>query len=62
MSDNDATALAPQLPGDVLARGTDGYDEAVAAAVWNGDITRRPVAIARPATTAEVGQLMSTVR
>jgi len=62
MSDNDATALAKQLPGDVIARGADGYDEAVAAAVWNGDITHRPVAIARPATTAEVGQLMSTVR
>jgi FAD/FMN-containing dehydrogenase len=53
---------ARQLPGQVLTRGDDGFEAALAAAVWNGDIARQPVAIVRPASPAEVAEAVLSVR
>jgi hypothetical protein len=46
----------------VLTPGDDGYDAALSAAVWNGDIRRRPAAIVQPETPSEVAELLSKAR
>ena len=46
----------------VLTPGDDGYDAAVAAAIWNGDVRRRPAVIVQPETPSEVGELLSKAR
>ena len=44
--------LRPQLSGDLLAPGDDGYD--AARSVWNGAIDRRPFAICRCQSVEDV--------
>src|SRR4051812_5093192 len=46
--------LRARLSGEVIVADDPGFAEARAAAVWNGDITRQPIAIARPRTNDDV--------
>jgi len=53
----DGAALAhlrARFSGEVLVPDDAGFIEARAAAIWNGDITRQPAAIARPRTSDDV--------
>jgi FAD/FMN-containing dehydrogenase len=53
----DRSALAPlraRMSGEVIGADDPGFAEARAAAIWNGDITRQPTAIARPRTNDDV--------
>jgi FAD/FMN-containing dehydrogenase len=50
--DRDVTTLRAAMGGTVLLPGDGGYDEA--RSVWNGDIDRRPAAIARCAGPDDV--------
>src|SRR5438045_2114756 len=52
MSEDLIATLRTSLTGEVFAAGDDGYD--VARTVWNGDIDRKPLAVARPVDAAEV--------
>ena len=52
MSQDLLASLRSSLTGAVVAPGDDGYD--AARAVWNGDIDRKPLAVARPVDAAEV--------
>ena len=54
--------LTTLLPGQVLTPADDGYEAALASAVWNGAVRRRPLAIAQPRNTAEVAELVSACR
>lgn len=47
-----AEALNPNIEGDVLAPGSDAYDEA--RSIWNAMIDRKPVLIARCQSAADV--------
>lgn len=47
-----AEALKPNIEGDVLAPGSDGYDDA--RAVWNAMIDRKPALIARCQSAGDV--------
>jgi len=47
-----AEALIPNIEGDVLAPGSNGYDEA--RAVWNAMIDRKPAVIARCKSAGDV--------
>ena len=62
MSTTVSSDLSSELPGTVIASGEEGFDAALAAAVWNGDIDRHPAAIARPNSSAEVASVVSAVR
>jgi len=52
MSQDLIAALRSSLSGHVFAPDDDGYDGA--RSVWNGDIDRKPLAVARPADANEV--------
>jgi hypothetical protein len=51
--------LTTALGGQVLLAEGEGFGEARAAAVWNGDITRQPAAIVRPGTAQEVAEVLA---
>jgi FAD/FMN-containing dehydrogenase len=61
--DDVATSiLTGTFSGSVLAATDEGYGAALAAAVWNGDIRRRPALIVRPGSTAEVARALEVAR
>ncbi|HVS07821.1 MAG TPA: hypothetical protein VHK65_16870 [Candidatus Dormibacteraeota bacterium] len=47
-----AETLEKSIVGDVITRSNPAYDEA--RKIWNGDIDRRPVAIARCTSAGDV--------
>jgi len=59
-SGNGLKAFGASFGGAVLAPGDDGYD--AARALWNGDIDRRPTAIAQCATAEHVAAALTYAR
>jgi FAD/FMN-containing dehydrogenase len=58
--DDVASALRARLSGEVIAPGDDEYD--AARSVWNGMIDKRPAAIARCRTPADVAAAVQVAR
>jgi hypothetical protein len=56
------TDLRGSLAGEVLTPDDDGFDVALAEAIWNGDIRRRPAAIVRPASVDDVASAIAVLR
>ncbi|MEV6218993.1 FAD-binding oxidoreductase [Nocardia sp. NPDC051833] len=52
--------LRRSIRAQVIGPTDAGYDEA--RAVWNGSIDRRPLAVVRPADTAEVAEAVAAIR
>lgn len=52
--------LRRSIRAQVIGPADAGYDEA--RAVWNGSIDRRPLAVVRPADTAEVAEAVAAIR
>ena len=59
-TDDVVRALRTHLTGEVVGAGDEGYD--TARSVWNGMIDKRPVAVARCATTDDVAAAVGVAR
>lgn len=57
---DDLSALRRLLSGDVIGPADPGYD--AARVVWNADIDRRPLAVARPTSAADVSAAIGCAR
>jgi FAD/FMN-containing dehydrogenase len=55
-------ALRASVSGSAFTATDEGYEAALAAAVWNGDVRRRPALIVRPGSSAEVAGVLATAR
>jgi FAD/FMN-containing dehydrogenase len=62
LDDAAITEFQQGFGGEVLRPDDDGFAPARAAAVWNGDITRRPALIVRPTSTDDVAAAIRFVR
>ena len=60
MATDVTSALADRISGEVITPNTTGYDEA--RRVWNGLIDRRPLAVVRCATAADVAETVRYAR
>jgi FAD/FMN-containing dehydrogenase len=60
LDETDVRGLRAELAGEVILPADTGYD--AARSVWNGAIDRRPAAIARCATAADVVQAIGFAR
>jgi FAD/FMN-containing dehydrogenase len=56
------SVLKSSIAASVLAPMDDGYQAALAAAVWNGDATGRPALIVQPGSSAEVADVLAVAR
>lgn len=62
IDDVATSVMKGPFSGLVLADTDPGYEAALAAAVWNGDITRRPSLIVQPGSGAEVARVLEVAR
>src|SRR5829696_2546441 len=62
LSDDATTALRATFGGEVLAPTDAGFAQALAEALWNGDITHRPALITRPTSNEAVAAAIAFAR
>jgi FAD/FMN-containing dehydrogenase len=60
--DISIATLRQRIAGEVLGPADEGFGQARAAAIFNGDIRRQPALIVRPTSTEEVAQTVLWVR
>ena len=59
---SDWSAFTAAFSGTVMERGDDGFAEARARVIWNGNITRQPAVIVQPASAEDVAIAVSFTR
>ena len=59
---NALTAFRATFSGEVFAPADAGFDQALAEALWNGDITHRPAVLTRPRSTEDVAAAIAFAR
>jgi FAD/FMN-containing dehydrogenase len=62
LDDTALTALRGTFAGEVLRPTDDGFPQARAEAIWNGNITRQPAAIVRPTSNEDVAAAIAFAR
>jgi len=62
IDDVAVSVLKGSLSGPVFTATDEGFETALAAAVWNADITRRPALIAQPRSSVEVAATLAVAR
>jgi len=62
IDDVATSVLKGTFSGPVLAPTDEGYEAALAQAVWNGAINRRPALIVQPGSSAEVARVLEVTR
>jgi FAD/FMN-containing dehydrogenase len=62
IDDDAVSVLKGSVSGPVLTATDEGYDDALASAVWNGDVKRRPALIVQPGSSAEVADVLAVAR